>query len=203
MTRQDRLADGMLCAVIWICVLFFAFAAGVWYDEHNAEPAEEYTVGEPMMGLLVEKHKAIATFAPVEESGFTGPDPMCEDSFLLPDHPLSYELQTMLYGACLEFGVEFELALAVMEQETQFRNLMGDGGKAYGYFQVWPKWHKDRMEKLGVTDLMDPESNFRVACDFLSECINKYGLERGLGYYNSGEAKVTGYSREVMEKYGA
>ena len=199
MTRQDRLADGMLCAVIWICVLFFAFAAGVWYDEHNAEPEKQQP--RPVR-VTVHEAQAVESLLP-DDGGFSEPDAMIEDTFLRDDIPLPFELQTKLYGACLEFGVEYELALAVMEQETQFRNLMGDGGKAYGYFQVWPKWHKDRMEKLGVTDLMDPESNFRVACDFLSECINKYGLERGLGYYNSGEAKVTGYSREVMEKYGA
>ena len=38
MTRQERLADALTGAVALICALFYAFAAGVWYDEHKAEP---------------------------------------------------------------------------------------------------------------------------------------------------------------------
>ena len=96
--------------------------------------------------------------------------------------------------------MEYELALAVIEQETGFRNLMGDGGESAGYMQVQEKWHRERMALLGGDDLTDPEGNFRVGCHFLRECIDKYGVERGLGYYNSGKAVVTGYSRSVLER---
>ena len=130
------------------------------------------------------------------------PDPMIEDTYLMPEHPLPLELQVKLYGACLEMGVDYELALAVVEQETRFRNLMGDDGESAGYMQVQEKWHKDRMALLGVDDLQDPEGNFRVGCHFLKECIDKYGLEKGLGYYNSGKAVVTDYSREVLGRLG-
>jgi soluble lytic murein transglycosylase-like protein len=79
---------------------------------------------------------------------------------------------------------------------------MGDDGESAGYMQVQEKWHKDRMALLGVDDLQDPEGNFRVGCHFLKECIDKYGLEKGLGYYNSGKAAVTDYSREVLGRMG-
>lgn len=196
MTRQERLADGMLCAVIWICVLFFAFAAGVWYDEHKAEPERQ----QPRP-VRVTVHEAQVPEGPTpDDGGFAEPDAMIEDTFLSDDIPLDYDLQAKLYGACKEFDVDYELALAMLEQETQFKNIKGDGGNAYGYFQVWPKWHGDRMAELGVADLMDPEGNFRVAMHFIRECIDKYGLERGLGFYNGGEAVATRYSRQVLEK---
>ena len=99
-------------------------------------------------------------------------------------------------------GVDYRLALAVVEQETGYRNLMGDDGESAGYMQVQEKWHQERMALLGVDDLLDPEGNFRVGCHFLRECIDKYGLERGLGFYNSGVAKVTDYSREVLGRMG-
>lgn len=188
----------MTCIVVWVCVLFFAFAAGVWYDENQAteEPKDEQQV------IIAEETQPVlaAMPMPVAETMQDGLDPMIEDTYLRDDIPLDYETQMLLYGACLEFGVEYDLALAVIEQETNFKNIMGDGGSAYGYFQIWPKWHSDRMEELGVTDLNDPEGNFRVGCHFLRECIDKYGLERGLGYYNSGKAVVTSYSRSVLEK---
>ena len=40
--------------------------------------------------------------------------------------------------------------------------------------QIQKKWHWDRMERLGVTDLMGPSGNFRVGCDFLAELYAKY-----------------------------
>lgn len=200
-----RLDEFLWLAAIWICVIFFAFAAGVWYDEnvlHKEEDPKPVPAVEEIQPTIIEQVEPVMAAMPIPatETAQAGLDPMVEETYLRDDIPLSCELQAMLYGACLEMGVEYELALAVIEQETDFRNVQGDGGKAYGYFQVWPKWHSDRMTELGVTDLMDPESNFRVGCSFLSECIEKYGLEKGLGYYNGGKARETSYSREVLEK---
>ena len=198
MTRQERLADALTGAVALICALFYAFAAGVWYDENHV--VEESMDALPV--IITEETQPVlaARLMPVADAAQDDLDPMIEDTYLRDDIPLDYETQMLLYGACLEFGVDYDLALAVIEQETNFKNIMGDGGSAYGYFQIWPKWHSDRMAELGVTDLNDPESNFRVGCHFLRECIDKYGVERGLGYYNSGKAVVTGYSRSVLER---
>lgn len=195
MDREERLAH-ILWWIVMLMVLAFACFAAVVFMLEDREPAVVTIVYEP---AEVGKPK-LEMPAPATESAAGGLDPMVEGTYLRADHPLSYEEQAALYGACLEFGVDYALAQAVIEQETNFTNVMGDGGKAYGFFQVWPKWHKERMEELGVTDLMDPESNFRVGCSFLAECIDKYGLEKGLGYYNSGSAKVTGYTRAVLER---
>lgn len=195
MDREERLAHTLWWIVMLMALAFFCFAAAVFMLEER-EPAVVTVVYEPAEISPAKMEMP----APATESAAVGLDPMVEGTYLRADHPLSYEEQAALYGACLEFGVDYALAQAVIEQETGFTNVMGDGGKAYGFFQVWPKWHKERMEDLGVTDLMDPESNFRVGCSFLSECIDKYGLEKGLGYYNSGSAKVTGYTRAVLER---
>ena len=196
MTGREALQEVLWWTVMFICLVFFIFAAWVTIAERlevpEEQPTQAVTVSEPKMG------QPKTTEKPVNKGVM--PDPMIEDTYLVEGHPLSLENQMLLYGACLEFQVDYDLALAVIEQETNFRNLMGDGGNAYGFFQVWPKWHGERMEALGVTDLMDPESNFRVGCSALSECIEKYGLEKGLGYYNSGSAKVTGYTRAVLER---
>ena len=139
---------------------------------------------------------------------------LTEQGYIREDIPLDNETQILLRAACDEFGVEYELALAVIWKETTFRNIMGDEGKAYGYFQVWPRWHSDRMAKLGVTDLNDPYSNFRVGLDYLSELIDAYdgNVEMALMAYNAG---ITGankhwfskgiysndYSKAVLSKY--
>ena len=114
--------------------------------------------------------------------------------------PLSYELQEDLRCACDASGVDMVLALAVIQQETNFRNVVGDSGESFGYMQVQEKWHKERMERLEVTDLMDPLSNFRVGCDYLAELLTRYDLENALTAYNSGSPGASAYASAVIEK---
>ena len=224
---REELQRALLYMVLWICVIFYAFVGGVWAGEQAAkadkprEPETVCTVEEPAVDNPSDRltpATSLCTREACEELAVDNPSDrltpatslctreaceepvpdVCEDTYLIEGHALDFETQMLLYGACLEFKVDYKLALAVIEQETGYRDIMGDGGDSCGYMQVQRKWHEDRMELLGVTDLMDPESNFRVGCHFLAECIDRYGLEKGLGYYNGGVPAVTNYSREVL-----
>ena len=74
--------------------------------------------------------------------------------------------------------------------------------------QVQERFHQDRMDKYGITDLSDPYSNFLVGCDYLSEMIGKEkGLEWALMAYNGGPSYanrmadkgiVSEYAKEVI-----
>ena len=121
-----------------------------------------------------------------------------ENGYFRADVPLDGETQAFLRSACEEAGITYELALAVIRQETEFRNVVGDNGDSIGYMQIQPRWHEERMERLGVTDLADPYSNFRVGCDFLAELISKYTLEEALTAYNSGKPGKSEYATSVM-----
>ena len=121
-----------------------------------------------------------------------------ETGYFRADVPLDGETQAFLRSACEEAGITYELALAVIRQETDFRNVVGDNGDSIGYMQIQPRWHEERMERLGVTDLEDPYSNFRVGCDFLAELLEKYTLEEALTAYNSGKAGQSEYATSVM-----
>ena len=114
------------------------------------------------------------------------------------DIPLDAEIQHLLYKACGETGIRYELALAVIWQETDFRNVIGDGGESAGYMQVQEKWHRDRMERLGVTDLLDPYGNFLVGLDFLAELLEKHELTDALTRYNSGRTGNSQYAQRVL-----
>lgn len=118
--------------------------------------------------------------------------------------PLDYELQDLLHTVCEETGVPYALVLAVIEQETDFRNTMGDDGASEGYMQIQERWHQERMERLGVVDLMDPAGNFRVGCDYLAELIDVYGsYDVAVTVYNKGNnpGSITEYGYEVMANY--
>ena len=126
---------------------------------------------------------------------------LVEQGYFRDDVPLSYEDQDFLHTACQESGVPYALALAVIERETQFQNLVGDDGASLGYMQVQERWHWDRMERLGVTDLMNPFGNFRVGCDFLAELLEKYPTQEALTAYNSGSPGYNQYRYDVMANY--
>ena len=120
------------------------------------------------------------------------------DLAIYRDVGLDYELQTALYTVCEESGVDYDLALAVIWRESTFRNIVGDDGNSLGYMQVQPRWHQGRMEKLGVTDLMDPIGNFRTGCDYLAELLACYPVEQALTCYNTGKPGHNQYARDVI-----
>lgn len=76
-------------------------------------------------------------------------------------------------GYCEEIGQRYnicpELLMAMIEQESSGDPKAANGTGDTGLIQVNPKWHRDRMEKLGVTDLTDAYSNILVATDYLAE----------------------------------
>ena len=199
MSDLEKLRDALWSCVILVCLLFFAFAAGVaCMEREEAEPEEESSV------------EAVETAAVMPVPAAEEPQELqlglCEDTYLREDIPLSYELQAMLYGACLEFEVPYELALAVIEQETNFRNVTGDDGASVGFMQIQERWWSGLMEEIGARDLTDPEDNFRTGCAIIRKLMDRHGsVEDALTAYNRGKPGQSKYSRDVMErmhKYG-
>ncbi len=108
-----------------------------------------------------------------------------------------------------EYGVCPELIQAVCWQESRFQADAENGG-CVGIMQVSPQWHKERMERLGVTDLTDPRQNMAVAVDYLAElaaeyedvgaALMKYNGDRRLDeLLEGGMADVSDYVRAVLE----
>lgn len=179
--------------IAFIFAFFLSVAVACYLDSENAEKAPK-----------TERRIEIARLAPVDVPQMTKEFDVFDEAI-----PLSADLQKALYDASEEFGVPYDLALAVVWKETNFTNVMGDGGRAYGYFQIWPRWHGDRMAELGVTDLNDPNGNFRVGCSILGDLLETYGDEhKALMAYNMGPSGAgdlwaqgytsSGYSRAVM-----
>ena len=78
---------------------------------------------------------------------------------------------------CEEIGEEYnicpELLMALIERESS-GNPDAENGSCKGLCQVSERWHKDRMERLGVSDIYDPEGNIRLCADYISELGAKY-----------------------------
>lgn len=124
--------------------------------------------------------------------------------------PLTEEEQMHLYNAADAYDIWYPLAVAMVEVETDFRNIAGDGGDSIGYLQVNKNYHTELMEQVGATDLWEPRDNFRTGLAYLAQQIERYDtIHMALMAYNmgpTGASKVweggvyeSEYSREVME----
>lgn len=153
--------------------------------ENHAEEAEERTE------CVIEELKEDSENEYIEEALYAS-------GYFREDVPLDGDTQAFLLAACEETGIPYELALAVIRQETEFHNVVGDDGRSVGYMQVQRRWHEDRMACLGVTDLTDPYGNFRVGCDYLAELLGEYPLEEALTAYNSGKPGKSTYASNVL-----
>ena len=213
--RRQRLALAVGLALVAIvavaCVIRVLFGAST---AQAAGPTATEKTG--MAVTVISTEDAAVPLQGAEE----GEDPLeaekieaalLAQGYLSDAVPLSYTEQDLLRTTCEEYGVPYTFVLAVIERETQFQNIEGDGGAAVGYMQVQPKQHGDRMDRLGADNLRDPAQNFRVGVNFLAELLTRYeDPQKALMAYNMGptaasrlweEGVVTSeYSRAVMER---
>ena len=135
--------------------------------------------------------------------------------------PLDLTTQRAIYEQCGFNGRLFCTAMAIAQRETRYNaEAVGDCGDSIGLMQINTRWQYDRIERLGVTDLLDPVQNVSVALDYidwLAQQINPddpeslYGTDDLFVAYNSGYWGALGlwkagtheteYSRECRSIY--
>ena len=161
-------------------------------DRHEAERQEE----------TAQQQIQVVEPAPEVDEPVAEPE---TETVMLWDVPLDAELQLFIIQSCEDHHIDPAIVIAVIERESSYRaSVIGDNGEAFGLMQVQPKWHRDRMDKLGVTDLLDPFQNVTVGMDYLFELLDEgKGLERALAAYNQGPDEADlglgfGYAAEVL-----
>ena len=103
------------------------------------------------------------------------------------------------------YGLDSKIIKALIEEESGWiSSAEGDNGESVGLMQIQERWHKDRIKRLGVTNLYDSEQNITVGCDILSELLNKYGnYKDALSVYNSGNVHDgKQYTERVLKNAG-
>ena len=176
-----------------------------------SEPLEplEASVGADVLEALVEPVEALTeAVEPIVE----GPAVVLEPEFehLKPsgyfeyfDVALERELQDHIFAVCEDAKIDPALVMAIIQKESNFDiDAIGDRGRAQGLMQVQERWHFDRMEELGVTDLLDPYQNVTVGVHYLEELIWVGGgsIEWALMAYNGGHG-LANKRAEVVVKY--
>lgn len=118
------------------------------------------------------------------------PEP-AKPPYLRDDVPLSAEIQTVLYEACQEAGIEYEVGLGLIEAESVFNSDAVSPFGCYGLCQLNPQYFP--------ADLSD-EDNIKAGIGYLGELVEKYGdLDAALTAYNAGsDTGSRTYARKVM-----
>lgn len=125
----------------------------------------------------------------------------------LYDIPLSGQIQHHIKDVCVEYDVDIELVLAIIQKESEYKaDAISADGLAYGLMQIVTVCHKDRMNRLEVSDILNPYQNVEVGIDILAELLSKYDTNYALMCYNMGEGRAvkcgkteTAYTREIMQ----
>ena len=125
------------------------------------------------------------------------------------DIPLDREQQDIVREISEEYGVPFELVLAVMQVESGFDVDAIGGGNCYGIMQIHQINHPALESQLGIKDWLSLSDNTRAGCYMLGKLLDKYQDEtRALMSYNMGEGaakkawnagtRSTGYTQKVQ-----
>ena len=91
-------------------------------------------------------------------------------------------------AVALEQGIDPELALRVMYEESKGKQSAGSEKGARGLMQLMP----GTAEELGV-DINDALDNYTGGLKYLKQMTNQFGLEVGLAAYNAGPGNVAEY----------
>ena len=157
----------------------------------NVKEPEQEKEPEEMQAEVTQNPETMTQTAESIKDKYKVFDTMSEDwgsddleGFVFYDLPEQYadkgyfpeKMQIYTRCLCKQYDVPYALVLAIIEYESGYEfDKTGDGGQSKGYMQIYEKWHTDRMQKLGCTDLMNPYQNVRVGIDFLSYLLKKYG----------------------------
>ena len=124
-----------------------------------------------------------------------------------------------LWKIAIEVGDMYDLDSAILVSlvdSESTRNIWAVNGTHKGLTQVTAKWHQERMDRLGVTDLYDPYGSILVCADYLDELLGigeKKGYGRSIEYalmrYNMAtdtansmyaRGEISGYAKKIVKR---
>lgn len=107
-----------------------------------------------------------------------------------------------------QYGICPELLEAIMESESS-GNPYAQNGNCKGLMQINQIYHRDRMARLGVSDIFEKRGNILLAADYLAELFREHGdMGTVLMLYNGSRdalargarADYTQYAQKIMTR---
>ncbi len=209
--RRRRLVVNCMCIAL--------IGTATWFISASvAESNKANDVAQQLQAVNEEKEvlqREIERLELVVDNGvfFQGNDEWKAEDVPYYDIPLSQELQLYTYTKCADLGIEnyYELVLAMMWQESDFKPDTISKTKDYGLMQINICNHEWLSEELGITDFLDPYQSIDAGTHIIASLLLKYqDPHKALMAYNYGEAEArshwnrgtytSSYSREVAGK---
>ncbi len=205
--KQARLVVTCLCVAL--------VGSATWFVSANIaenNKAQELQVVQEEKEAL---QREIERLELVVENGvfFQGNDEWQAEDVPYYDIPLSKELQLYTYTKCEDLGIGnyYELVLAMMWQESDFKPDVISKTNDYGLMQINICNHEWLSEELGITDFLDPYQSIDAGTHIIASLLLKYqDPHKALMAYNYGEAGArshwnrgtytSSYSRAISEK---
>lgn len=104
-----------------------------------------------------------------------------------------------------EYDISPELLQAMAWTESRYNPTATGSCGDKGLCQIVEKWHRGRMERLGVSDIYDPYGNILICADIISELMSgRYGNDTRyvLMAYNMGPTGAVGlYEAGIISEY--
>lgn len=131
------------------------------------------------------------------------------ETFAVMNVPLDVNLQKHVYAVSKEYGVDYTLLMAIMQQESQFDVYARSDAGDFGLMQINRINHPALSVTLGIHDFLDPYDNVRAGAYMLRDLFDKYqDTNKVLMAYQMGEAGAAAcweqgitesqYSRSVL-----
>ena len=119
---------------------------------------------------------------------------------------LPVEQQKYAYNMCKQYGVQYELFLAMMYVESGYNPNSISRTNDYGLCQINISNHAYLRRALGVSNFLDPYDSIKSGAYFLSRYINKWGTSdegelNALNSYNMGEGSYRRYLSRGNDAY--
>lgn len=181
--RKENVVSACIGATIGLVLVVAAYNS----KETEYKAVETYT--EAISTAVVE----VVTVDTVAEAG----EQTTEEVIQLYDVPLDEDLQLYIMDLCEEVNISAALVIAVIERESNFNaSAVGDSGNSLGLMQIQPRWHQERMNRLGCSNLLNPYENVAVGIDILAGLFAEYeDLAFVLMAYNGG----TNYAMNMIQ----
>jgi hypothetical protein len=128
-----------------------------------------------------------------------------------------YITEDSLRTCCMYVGQQFDVDPAILmafaKTESNYNVYAVGYSDDRGLCQIVPKYNKDRINKLGVTDIFDPIQNLSLCADLIREIQDStygYDLRFVAMSYNMGETRakelyvqgtISKYARKIIKNY--
>lgn len=121
------------------------------------------------------------------------------------------EIDTAIVKYSEQYRIPPEFIVYLMDRESDFRPQAISSVGAIGLMQIFTKYHKDKMELLGIQHLevYEIDNNIHLGCWILREYLDQTGsIDKALTRYVGGKHPsyvrdiLSGYANEMIESGG-